>query len=259
MTTPTLLEIGDLQIGYYSQISPEKDKINGDALLVAIDPSNGEGIIAVADGAGGTPKGDEASGIALEELKKLIKAFNEESSRYPVLDWIDHMNQKLLDQKTGGLTTLCLAHLFDADSVRNYQCGDSSMLVLGQRGKRKYRSIAHSPVGHRIEAGVLEEDEALAEEDLFSVTNLLGTGETRVDVGPILKLSKYDRIVMMSDGLTDNLLLSEITSLSLEPKIDDALNKLKALAEIRMTEINKEIGKPDDLSVLICQFARKSI
>ena len=89
----------------------------------------------------------------------------------------------------GAATTLTVAEVQE-DSVRSYQVGDSVLLLVGQRGRIKYQSISHSPVGFALESGLLDEGEALRHADRHLVSNLLGARDMRIELGPLRRGSR---------------------------------------------------------------------
>ena len=74
-------------------------------------------------------------------------------------------------------------------SVRPYHVGDSVILLVGQRGKIKLQTVSHSPVGYAVEAGVLDEVEAMHHQDRHVVSNFIGSPEMRIEVGAPLRLA----------------------------------------------------------------------
>ncbi len=50
-------------------------------------------------------------------------------------------------------------------------------------------------------------------EERHLVSNVVGTDDMRIELGPPLKLARYDTVLLASDGLLDNLYTDEIVEL----------------------------------------------
>jgi len=199
---------GDVAV--FSVCAADKPGVNEDSVaLLPLDESRG--LIVVADGVGGSATGYQASRIAVEELAGSVKVCNGGGIelREAVLQAIDRANRRILSLGTGSATTVVVAEL-DHGAVRNYHVGDSVLLVTGQRGRLKRLTIAHSPVGYGLESGLLDETEAMASDDRYLVSNVVGCADMRVEIGPRLKLARYDTLLLASDGLSDNLVVEDI-------------------------------------------------
>src|SRR5690606_2144872 len=94
--------------------------------------------------------------------------------------------------------------------IRPYHVGDSAILLTGQRGKLKMQTIAHSPIGYAVEAGLMREEEAIHHEERHVISNVIGSDQMRIEIGPPVEMARRDTLVLASDGLLDNLLPSEI-------------------------------------------------
>ncbi len=86
-------------------------------------------------------------------------------------------------------------------SLRCYHVGDSELLAVGQRGRIKQRVVPHSPTGFAVEAGLLDEDEAVRHDQRHVLFNVIGSLDMRVEVGPALELAARDTVLLASDGL----------------------------------------------------------
>jgi serine/threonine protein phosphatase PrpC len=136
--------------------------------------------------------------------------------------------------------------------VRAYHIGDSEAIVVGQRGIIRLQTTAHSPTGFAVEAGFLDEREALHHEDRHLVSNFLGTTDMRIDVGTELQLKPRDTILLASDGLMDNVHLGEIIERIRKGPLDTAIALVVSLANRRMAGASSgQPSKPDDLSVIL--------
>lgn len=238
--------------GIFSTRCPDRDSPNEDA--VALIPLNGRrGVLAVADGVGGLPGGAHASQIALRELAgAVVRAPAEEGGlRAAILDGFENANRAVLDLGLGAATTLAAVEIQESH-IRTYHVGDSMILVTGQRGRIKLQTISHSPTGYAVEAGLLDEKEAMVHEDRHLVSNLLGSPDMRIEMGSALRLAPHDTLVLASDGLSDNLEVGEIAELARKGPLPEVLAALAAAALRRMGDgDNGHPSKPDDLTFLV--------
>ena len=156
----------------------------------------------------------------------------------------------VIDLGVGAATTLALAEI-QGDRVRPYHIGDSQVVIVGQRGRLKAQTISHSPVGFALEAGVLDAREAMHHEDRHIVSNVIGTAEMRIEFGALQKLAVRDTVLLGSDGLFDNLHLSEIVEWVRKGPLHAAMHRLVDACRQRMVVTDAEHpSKPDDLTVV---------
>ncbi|MHC4550915.1 MAG: PP2C family protein-serine/threonine phosphatase [Planctomycetota bacterium] len=230
--------------------APRREGLNEDAALrMELDP--GRGVLAVADGAGGEAAGGRASAAAVRSVLAQLEQLADRSLREAILSGFDDANHAVSDLGVGAATTLALVRL-DAGTVRSYHVGDSVVLVVGQRGKRKLETIAHSPVGYAVEAGVLDETDALHHEERHVVSNLLGAPDMRVEMSGALKLAPRDTVLVASDGVSDNLHVDELVELIRKGPLAKVAARLAETALQRMRAPRETLpSKPDDLTFFL--------
>ena len=251
MAEPECAQRLDGTVVVFSARCPGKTTDNEDAAAV-VQSNSGGGVLIVADGMGGGVGGEQASRIAVETIKQEVsrKSNCDNSLRAAILNGIEKANQKILGLGIGAATTLAAVEVQD-HTIRPYHVGDSSILVMGQRGKVKLQTVAHSPVGLAVEAGVLNADEAMSHEERHLVTNILGTNEMRIEIGPTIQLSQYDTVLLATDGLFDNLTCEEIIDMTRRGPLSVGLARLSQTALARMQESNADIpSKPDDITIV---------
>ena len=222
--------------------------VNEDAFLVE-QVNDNTLIMAVADGVGGNFRGQDASAMIIQCLREAVSGINGERShlREPVLNAIERCNRELLEHGTGSATTLVVVEI-NGTEVRPYHIGDSSIIVTGQRGVIKQRSVSHSPVGFGLEAGFIDDDEALNHKDSHLLLNLIGSSEMRIEIGAPFQLARFDTLLLCSDGLTDNLLLDDIVNTIRTGQLGHGLNSLVMQSAEKMNSGN---GYPDDLTIAL--------
>jgi serine/threonine protein phosphatase PrpC len=236
----------------YSCRDPYKDTENEDT--VAILPYGpGAAVLLVADGAGGLPAGKRASMTAVNTLAESLQVAMDKTMllRTAILNGIEAANDAVLGLANGSATTMTVITL-EGRLARSYQVGDSEAIVIGQRGLIKLQTTAHSPTGFAVEAGFLDQREALHHEERHIVSNFIGTTDMRIDVGAAVDLDLRDTVLLASDGLMDNVHVDEIVEFVRKGPLADAMRGAVELANQRMQKA--EIGqpsKPDDLSLIL--------
>ncbi|MCA9247813.1 MAG: serine/threonine-protein phosphatase, partial [Planctomycetales bacterium] len=225
---------------------------NEDAIAVAaID--DGAAVLLVADGMGGTPAGEQASTLALQSVVAVLAEIDGDASllRSAILDGFERANEAVRALGVGAGTTLAAVEI-NGQTARPYHVGDSEILVVGQRGRIKLQTLAHSPVAYAVEAGLLDESEAMHHEERHIVSNMIGAESMRIDIGSPVKLAQRDTVLLASDGLTDNLEASEIVEHIRRGPLSRAAARLADQARRRMeTSAGDQPSKPDDLSFVL--------
>jgi serine/threonine protein phosphatase PrpC len=239
-------DLGFGRVVVRSRRSPAKSGPNEDAAaVVELDP--GRGLLAVADGVGGLPGGREAASLALEALCAGVAEGLAQGAalREAVLSGMDRANRAVIERGRGGATTLVVVEI-DGPSVRTYHVGDSAALVFGGRGRLKLQTIAHSPTGYALEAGLMDEEQAMEHEDRHVVSNVIGDPAMHVGLCSPLRLAPRDTLVVASDGLWDNLSTEAVVEVLRRGRLAAAAQSLVESAWQRM----QAGGKPDDLTLI---------
>jgi PPM family protein phosphatase len=233
--------------------SPEKATYNEDSAAV-IQLGDDSLVLAVADGVGGNPAGREASNAAVQTLSHVLGKLPAATPqlRPAILDAVEEANKTVLGLARGAATTLVVAQL-DTTRLRSYHVGDSELLAVGQRGRIKQRVVPHSPTGFAVEAGLLDEDDAVQHDQRHVLFNVIGSADMRVEVGPALQLAVRDTVLLASDGLFDNLYIDEIVDTIRSGPLAAAADRLVARVQARMHAGGKtdQPCKPDDLTVVL--------
>ncbi len=236
----------------YSCRDPDKESENEDTVAI-IPYGPGAAVLVVADGAGGLPAGKRASLTAVTTLAASLQSAMHETAllRTAILNGIEAANTAVLGLANGSATTMTVITI-EGLLARSYQIGDSEAIVVGQRGVIKLQTTAHSPTGFAVEAGFLDQRDALHHEERHLVSNFLGTNDMRIDVGATLKLSPRDTVIVASDGLMDNVHVDEIIDCVRTGPLTDAAGKVTDLAKRRMRSAREgQPSKPDDLSLIL--------
>jgi serine/threonine protein phosphatase PrpC len=238
-----LATIGDVQ-----KPRPNEDS----AAIIPINDSHL--VLAVADGVGGLAGARQASNLTVKALRKAIEQTDIASGaslRSAILDGIEAANVAVMSSPHSGASTLALAEI-GPDYVRTYHVGDSILMVCGQRGAVKLQTTPHSPVGFAMEAGLINEKEALQHEELNLIFNVIGSADMRIEIGSEQALAPRDTLLLASDGLSDNLLQQEIVTAIRKGPLDAAIQAVTAVAMARMAAQQPgKPSKPDDYTTIL--------
>ena len=237
--------------------APDKETSNEDAAAI-ISFGRDALILAVADGVGGMPAGREASNRAVRTLRNALTRAEPriENLRPAILDAIEEANRGIIDSGRGAGTTLVVGEIARG-RVRSYHVGDSEIISVGQRGRLKLRPTPHSPTGFAVEAGLLDEDEAVRHDERHLLFNAIGSADMSIEIGSPVKLDARDTVLLASDGLMDNLYVDEIVEIVRKGPLPDAADELVRRAVERMTQSSgDEPSKPDDLTVMLFRKKR---
>ncbi|MHC5023497.1 MAG: PP2C family protein-serine/threonine phosphatase [Planctomycetota bacterium] len=236
----------------HSARSPGKETENEDAaVLIPVDAERA--ILAVADGVGGHQAGAVAAERALRALARCVADTppDDGSFRPAIVNGVEAANEAVTQVGQGAATTLAIVEI-NGDMMRPYHVGDSVILLVGQRGKLKFQSVAHSPVGYAVESGLLDATEAIHHADRHIVSNVVGTADMRIDIGPVITMRPRDTLVLGSDGLFDNLHAEEVVEVVRKGSLEAAATRLVELCLDRMTRREPGVpSKPDDLTFVI--------
>ena len=171
--------------------------------------------------------------------------------RTAILDGFEQANRSVTGLGGGAATTLAALEINDS-TIRPYHVGDSAIMVVGRRGRLRLLTVSHSPVGYAVEAGLLDEREAIHHEDRHLVSNIVGTQEMRIEIGRTLRLNPLDSVLLSSDGLFDNLHTAEIVEIIRKGPLAVAAERLVENCRRRMQEPQPDHpSHPDDLTFLI--------
>ncbi|MCA9223097.1 MAG: protein phosphatase 2C domain-containing protein [Planctomycetales bacterium] len=249
--------LGGGRSAVFSCRSPEKSPPNQDAAAV-IPCGERSAVLIVADGMGGGLSGEKAARQAILSVQAAVLASLERGGglRAGILDGLEAANREVLRIGGGGAATTFAAVEIDDGVARPYHVGDSMILIIGGRGKLKLQTVSHSPVGYAVEAGVLDETDAMHHAQRHLVSNVVGSPEMRIEIGPSVELAARDTVLIASDGLFDNLHIPEIVELARKGRIGGCAQQLAEQASRRMREsTNGTPSKPDDLTLLLFRLA----
>lgn len=247
---------------FFSSKAFDKTTGNEDAALFCELPG-AVTVLAVADGVGGLPAGAEAAATAIGAVQRAIEraavraadrvADREEGDtlRSAIFDAFEDANAKLLEQGVGAGTTLVVVAVRDG-TARAYHAGDSGALLVGQRGRVRFETIPHSPVGYGVAAGMLEPSETHHHDERHLLSNCVGSRDMRVEVGAPVPMAPRDTLLLATDGVLENIerrnLIDQIRSGSLLQAATD----LQARLRLTMAGVDPKLpAHPDDATALL--------
>ncbi len=229
------------------------------AAIIPVDDSHL--VLLVADGVGGLNGARQASNLVASAIRDSLASIDDipgRGLRTAIMDGIETANRLILQSSGNGASTLALAEI-GPGYVRSYHVGDSIFLLCGQRGRIKAQTVPHSPVGFAMEAGLLNEKEAINHDELNLIFNVLGSADMSIEVGSEQPMAAHDTLLLASDGLTDNLLVDEIVSAIRKGPLDAAVRRLTVAAQDRMqTARPGKPSKPDDYTALIYRRSHRT-
>lgn len=253
---PEVTRVGKKEIATFSLGSPEKDDKNEDSVVwMAWEDAL---LLAIADGVGGQAGGSGASMLTIQIVTDVFKNMDVEqismdAFREGVLNVFERANREIQDIGIGSGTTLTIVTV-EGKLARVFSVGDSSTLICGNKGKIRFINTPHSPTGYAIAAGVLDENDALHHAERHLLSNLVGSPDMHIDIGPTVKLSTRDRILIASDGLWDNMYQEEIIASVRKGSLRKAADAMQNTCRSRMVEKDENLpGHADDLSFLIAR------
>lgn len=230
---------------YFSLQSHFKEQ-NQDGIILIVDEKKIYSAFVV-DGMGGHQGGDIATSKVLECCNKYVHKLDPLDQRLMLLNIIECSDREIKELKLGAGATITAIE-FGADYVRFYNAGDAFGLLIGPRGKLKYKTIEHSPLGFGIEAGIVERDDEKIESHV--VSNGLGLEPMRIEMSQKLSIKNNDLICLGSDGILNNFKMDEVIDAIVEGEFEHRMEKL--LAQLLK---GKEQYLHDDTSLLLFRLS----
>lgn len=217
--------------------------------------SSSKYVAAVFDGMGGIDRGELASSKAAETLlntlKKAAPASGQEELDNTVRAFFCDANRNVVTlQEQGGLCgTTAVLMCATREHFKIFHMGDSRAYLFRDGGLFRLTED-HTLARMKLEMGLYDESDPLAQEEKHKLTEFLGRYKgdaVRPDESKWTKLQKGDRLLLCSDGLYDmcpDTRIGEILASALTP--EDAAQKLVSDA--------LERGGEDNVTCLVVQF-----
>jgi serine/threonine protein phosphatase PrpC len=95
-------------------------------------------------------------------------------------------------------------------------------------------------------------------EERHLVSNVVGSAEMHIEVGPVLPLSRRDTVILASDGLTDNLHTGELIDTIHKGPLRRVMRRLAEKTSQRMTNPTPDHpSKMDDVTFIVYRPAAR--
>ena len=210
-------------------------------------------IAVVADGMGGHAAGEVASALAVATL---VPAFHADETIEGLVRAVQAANAAVhadaaADPDHAGMGTTAIILALTAEGSGRVvptvcNVGDSRAYQL-RDGALRLLSRDHSVVEEWVRMGRLTAEEAAVHPRRHQLTRVLGVGPVvEVDVDSIA-VQAGDRVLLCSDGLTNELDANRLASLASPPMpLEDAAESLVSAA--------REAGGHDNISVILLEF-----
>jgi serine/threonine protein phosphatase PrpC len=257
----------------FSSKAYDKTTGNEDAALFCELPG-AVTVLAVADGVGGLPAGAEAAATAIGAVRRAVERTVERSDRVAdrsvdreadreagstlrsaIFDAFEDANARLLEQGVGAATTLVVVEV-RGDVARAYHAGDSGALLVGQRGRVRFETIPHSPVGYGVAAGMLEPSETHHHDERHLLSNCVGSREMRVEIGAPVTMAARDTLLLATDGVLENIERRDLIDQIRIGSLLQAATDLQARLRLTMAGVDPKLpAHPDDATALLFRTA----
>lgn len=220
----------------------KKRLVNEDSFLIK------ENILGVADGMGGHQAGEIASLTALKAIASLTWPAKKSPQTFLKEAFALANEQVLSKSKTlafeGMGTTLTVA-LINNDDLWIGHIGDSrAYLITDNRLQRL--TTDHSLVNKLVKIGQLSEEEAKNDPRKHVITKAIGGQQSITPDITVTKFKSGDRLLLCTDGLTNELTEAEILAIASVNSPDVAGKKLVELANQK--------GGADNITVVIANL-----
>ncbi|MCW2974007.1 MAG: Stp1/IreP family PP2C-type Ser/Thr phosphatase [Thermoleophilia bacterium] len=220
-------------------------------------------LVAVADGVGGSAKGEVASQLALDTLRTRVdriahapsadEAVREMEAAVVLANRAVHDAQLTDDSLRGMATTLVAAVVRGGGELVVGHVGDSRLYVLSAAGARQVTED-HSIVAELVRTGRIEAADAPHHPQRNVITRALGP-EPDVSVDAfVLHVGPGDWVLLCSDGLTEHVGDGELARAVLDAGPDhpqEAVTRLIEQANLR--------GGSDNITVVLVQPVRSDV
>lgn len=199
---------------------------NEDSMLVRPEI----GLWAVADGMGGHAKGDMASQMVVESLRKIHEGTSLVRYIDDIEDHVQAVNGKLIEKARESMKKVTIGSTVVIMLAYGRYCvyiwaGDSRLYRLRDDQIRQI-TTDHSQVELYIEQGLISREEAFAHPHGNMITRAVGAMEDLHLDMDIQEMADGDRYLLCSDGLTKHVPDIELQELLKEGSCQDCCKRL---------------------------------
>ena len=223
----------------------------------------------VADGIGGHRAGEIAAEIAIEKISEAIATANGQQPISTLANALIQTSQAIFVQAEDnpdqqGMGSTCVCAWIIADRLYIANVGDSRVYLLRDHTIRQL-TIDHTWIQEAIDHGVLTPEEAHQHPNAHVIRRYLGSrqavvpdmrlrlrpgeGDEQARSNQGMRLQPGDQIILCTDGLTDLVKASEITTVLQHNPQNEGLQKLVELANQR--------GGHDNITIVALQVPQR--
>jgi PPM family protein phosphatase len=203
----------------------------------------------IADGMGGLPGGDIASGAAIGIVRAAFRGLSAEELRAAIraANWAIWDRAAAYPELEGMGTTVCAVGLLEDGRLAIANVGDSRA-YLWREDTLTQLTRDHSVTAELVESGNLRTEEARNHPHFGILTRALGVGPD-IDIDcTTIAVEKGDRFVLCSDGLSNELSDADIAKVMAQPI------GLTSVVDTLITEAVDHGGR-DNVSVVVAEIA----
>lgn len=204
--------------------------MNQDYLFYSTEPVGVlPNLFIVADGLGGHKAGDYASRLSVENFVKYVREAKTDLPIRIVDDAIRYINSMVIEAAQSnedykGMGTTFVAAFIKDDTLFVANIGDSRLYLIDEELTQVTED--HSYVGIMVRAGEITKEEAEHHPDKNIITRAIGVArEPKVDFFEV-DLTRGDRLLLCSDGLTNMVSDHDILDIFSSCYIDDVVDEL---------------------------------
>lgn len=205
-------------------------------------------ICVIADGMGGHKGGEVASKLAVEGIINYIKDSQHRDDIKNVLgEAVKRANYEVYklscekDELKGMGTTITACYIKNSEAVIANVGDSSGIIIIDNQIKKITRD--HSLVQELLEMGNISEEEAKNHPNKNIITRALGTNkDVEVDLFS-LNAETVDKYILCTDGLSNNVELSDILTVVNRYDHDESCRIL--------VEMGKKNGSKDNISIMV--------
>ena len=214
-------------------------------------------LAVVADGMGGMPAGDQASGLAVHAFLDSYSVAQKQA-KDRLQHALAHANREVGvaiegDPELKGMGCTLIAVLFFLDRCEWLSVGDSFILLVRDGRIRRVNPLhtLAARLDARVKRGEMSKECALAHPDRAALTSVVQGGPIEEVARGELHLEQGDLMMLASDGIA-SLPEAEIASICCQFRAEDA----KEIADALVARINdRDVRGQDNATVIVVRRA----
>ncbi len=206
----------------------------------------------VCDGMGGSNGGDIAASMAIDVISERFDHYFSKkkvgvSCQEVMMSAVLEAGKSIFcaakkSPELGGMGTTVVAAILESNVLNLIHVGDSRAYIVGKKGITQL-TFDHSVVQEMINKGQLTQEQAKSHPQKNVITRALGIQEDTLPEYTKYNLKKEEKILLCTDGLTNELFDHEIYETFREEKLEE-------IPEILVNKAKQRKGA-DNITVLI--------